>query len=141
MTPERIAFALTATVLVAVGLFFVLHLGLGSLRRLRAWEARAVRVTATVLRHETRTYKSNTYYHPVVRFVSPAGEKVVFEAERPRRSADPPVGYGLEVLYDPDRPSAARLPGQDRAGALFMIGVGVLFLSVGMVMAVVVLGG
>lgn len=138
MTPERVGFLLTITVLGTVGVFFILYLGLGSLRRLRAWEARASRTTATVLRHETRTYKGNTYHHPIVRFVTPAGEEVVFEADRPRRSPEPPEGYGLEVLYDPQKPAAARLPGQDRAGALFMSGVGVVFLVVGIVMAVAV---
>jgi len=141
MTPEHGGLLLVIAVLGAVGVFFVLHLGLGSLRRMGAWEARAVRVTATVLRHETRVYKGNAYHHPVVRFVTPAGQEVVFEAVRPRRSPDPPAGYGLEVLYDPGMPSTARLPGQDRAGALFMAGVGALFLAVGIVMALVVFGG
>jgi uncharacterized protein DUF3592 len=141
MASERIGFLIVIAVLGAVGVFFVLHLGLGSLRRQRAWEARAVRTTATVLRHETRVYKNNAYHHPVVRFVTPAGEEVVFEAARPRRSPDPPAGYGLEVLYDPETPSNARLPGQDRAGALFIGGVGAVFLFVGIVMALAVFRG
>ena len=139
MTPEQIGFVLTITALWAVGAFFVLHLGVGTLRRLRAWEARAIRTKATVVRHEARTYKGNTHHHPVVRFVTSAGEEVVFEADRPRRSPEPPPGGELEVLYDPQRPSAARLPGQDRVGALFMAGVGVVFLAVGIVMAVALL--
>jgi uncharacterized protein DUF3592 len=139
VTPEQLGFLITITALVTTGVFFVTYLGLGSLRRLRAWEARAVRTKATVVRHEARTYKGNTHYHPVVRFVTPAGEEVVFEAERPRRSPEPPPGGELEVLYDPQTPSAARLPGQDRVGALFMTGVGVVFLVVGTFMAVALL--
>ena len=123
-----------------VGSFFVLRLGLGSLRRLATWEAQAVRTTATVTRHEVRTYKGNDHYHPVVRFVTATGVEVVFEADQPRRSPDPPVGNGLEVLYDPQRPSAARLPGQDRTGAIFMTAVGTVFLVAGMVMAAAVFG-
>jgi hypothetical protein len=138
MTPDRIGLLLVATALLGIGTFFVLHLGLGSLRRLRAWEAGAVRTTATVTRHEARTYKGNTYYHPVARFVTPTGEEVVFEADRPRRGPEPPAGFGLEVLYDPQRPSAVRLPGQDRTGALFMTAVGVVFLVVGVTMAAAV---
>jgi len=123
-----------------VGTLFVLRLGLGALRRLAAWEARAVQTTATVMHHEVRTYRGNNHHYPVVRFVTPAGVEVVFEADQPRRSPDPPVGYGMEVLYDPQRPSVARLPGQDRTGALFMTAVGVVFLMAGMVMATAVFG-
>lgn len=140
MTSEQLGFVLVIAVLGAVGLFFVLHLGVGTLRRLRAWEARAVRTTATVVRHGTRTYKNNVYHYPVVRFVTAAGEEVVFEADRARRSPDPATGQGLEVLYDPGQPKAARLPGQDRAGALFIAGVGAVFLCVAIVMAVVRFG-
>ena len=140
MTSEQLGLVLVIVVLGAVGLFFVLRLGLGTLRRLRAWEARAIRTTATVVRHETRTYKNNVYHYPVVRFVTAAGEEVVFEADRARRSPDPAMGRGLEVLYDPGQPKAARLPGQDRAGAFFIAGVGVVFLCVAIVMAVVVFG-
>lgn len=139
MAPEKIGLAVTIFALVAVGLFFLLHLGAGALRRLRAWEARAVRTTATVVRHEARTYKGNTWHRPVARFVTPAGEEVVFEAERARRTPDPPAGYGLDVLYDPQKPTTARLPGQDRAGAFFMAGLGALFLAVAVVMAVALL--
>ena len=123
-----------------VGTLFVLRLGLGALRRLAAWEARAVQTTATVMHHEVRTYRGNNHHYPVVRFVTPTGVEVVFEADHPRRSPDPPVGYGMEVLYDPQRPSVARLPGQDRTGALFMTAVGVVFLMAGMVMAAAVFG-
>ena len=140
MTPERIGLLVVVTALVAIGSFFVLHLGIGSLRRLRAWEAAAVRTTATVARHEVRTYKGNTYYFPVARFVTPGGEEVVFEADRPRRAPDPPAGYGLEVLYDPQKPSAARLPGQDRTGAVFMAAIGLVFLVAGIAMAAAVWG-
>ena len=136
MTADRVGLLLTVAVLLVVGLFFVLHLGLGTLRRLRAWEARATHTPATVLRHEVRTYKGNVYHSPVVRFVTPAGEEVVFETQRASRHPDPAVGGSLEVLYAPENPQAARLPGQDRAGALFMIGVGLVFVVVALVMAV-----
>lgn len=136
MTADRVGFLLAIAALLVVGLFFVLYLGLGTLRRLRAWEARAVRIQATVVRHEIRTYKNNVYHCPVVRFVTPAAEEIVFEAQRTSRFPDPPVGGSLEVLYAPENPKAARLPGQDRAGALFMIGVGLVFVAVGTFMAV-----
>ena len=140
MNSSTLGLLLAITVLLTVGLFFVLHLGLGSLRRLRAWEARATRTSALVVRHESRTYKGNTYHFPVVRFSTPAGVEIVFEAQRASRKPDPPVGGSLEVLYDPEAPTAARLPGQDRAGAFLMAGVGTVFLLVGTVMAGVVLG-
>ena len=138
MTPERIGLLVVVTALLGIGSFFVLSLGLGTLRRLRAWEAAAVRTTATVERHEVRKYKGNSYYHPVARFVTPGGEEVVFEADRPRRTPDPAIGYGLEVLYDPQKPSVPRLPGQDRTAALFMTAVGAVLNIVGIVMAAAV---
>jgi hypothetical protein len=139
MTPDRVGLLLTIGALLVVGLFFVLYLGVGTLRRVRAWEVRAVRTMATVVRHESRTYKNNVHHSPVVRFVTPAGAEVEFEAQRARRQPDPPVGGPLEVLYDPADPKVARLPGQDRAGAMFMIGVGALFVVVGIVLAAVLL--
>jgi hypothetical protein len=138
VSTEQAGLAATSVVLVALGLFFILYLGLGTLRRLRAWEARAVRTMATVVRHEVRTYKGNTYYSPVVRFAAPGGADIEFEAERARRSPDPMVGLPLEILYDPEDPSVARLPGQDRAGAWFVFAVGTIFLTVGIVMAAAV---
>jgi hypothetical protein len=128
-----------ALLLIGVGLFFVLYLGRGEMRRLRAWETRATRTMATVVRHEVRTYKGNTYHRPVARFVTPAGQEVVFEADLSPRVPDPPVGGPLEVLYDAEAPTVARLPGQGRAGAIFMAAVGALFVAVGGVMAIVLL--
>jgi hypothetical protein len=139
MTTDQLGLLLTITLLLAVGLFFVLHLGLGSWRRLRAWETRAVRTHATVLRHEVRTYKNNVYHQPVVRFVTAAGEGVVFEAQTSSRHPEPPVGGTLEVLYAPDAPTTARLPGQDRAGAIFMTAVGLVCLVVAIVLATMLL--
>jgi hypothetical protein len=135
MTPEQVGFLVTIALLALVGSFFVLHLGVGGLRRLSAWESRAARAHGTVLRHEARTYKGNTNHRPVVRFVTPAGEEVVTSVERWRSAPEPPVGGTLELLFDPRQPQAARLPGQDRAGAWFMVGVGSVFLAVAVVLA------
>ena len=140
MASERLGFLVTIAALVGIGLFFVLYLGIGGWRRLNEWEARALRATATVVRHEVRSTRANVYHYPVVRFLARTGTEVVVEAPRPSRRPDPPVGGELEVLYAPEQPSVVRLEGQDRAGAIFMGALGALFVAVGVVMAVVVFG-
>jgi hypothetical protein len=140
MSTEHLGFLLAIAALVAVGLFFLLYLGLGELRRLEEWETRAVRAEATVIRHEVRSYKGNTYHYPVVRYTTRTGAETVAEVARARRRPDPPVGGGLEVLYDRSAPSAPRLPGQDRAGAIFMGILGGILLAVGVAMAAAVFG-
>lgn len=140
MSTEHLGFLLTIAALVGIGLFFVLYLGLGELRRLEEWEARAVRTQATVIRHEVRSYKGNTYHYPVVRYTTRTGAEAVAEVARARRRPDPPVGGVLAVLCDPAAPSAPRLPGQDRAGAIFMGVLGGIVLGIGVVMAVAVFG-
>ncbi len=140
MSSQQLGFLVTIAALVGIGLFFLLYLGLGGLRRLEAWEARAVRSAATVVRHEVRSYKANTYHYPVVRYTTRSSVEVEAEVARPRRQPDPPVGGALDVLYDPAAPSAPRLPGQDRVGAVFMAVLGGVFLGIGVVMAVLVFG-
>jgi len=137
---EGVGFLFAIAALVGIGLFFMTYLGLGGLRRIEDWEARAIRTSATVIRHETRTYKGNTYHYPVVRYTTRTGSDAEAQLELPRRSPDPPVGGSIEVLYDTAAPAAARLPGQDRAGAIIMAVVGGIFLAVGVIMAVAVFG-
>jgi hypothetical protein len=120
---------LAVLVLAATGLFFVLYLGVGGRRRMREWEARAVRTAATVVRYEIRVYKGNTYHCPVLQFVTGAGTEVSFEAEA-RRAPDPPVGGTVDVLYAPESPRDARLPGQGAMAPIFIAVVGAVFLIV-----------
>ncbi len=137
---EPLGFLLAIAALVGIGLFFILYLGLGGLRRIESWEARAIRARATVIRHEARTHKANTWHYPVVRYTTRAGGESEAQLERPSRTPDPPVGGSIEVLYDAAAPAAARLPGQDRAGAIIMAVVGGIFLTVGVIMAFAVFG-
>ena len=139
MTAAMAGLLVAMVLLLGVGTFFVLRLGVGELRRLREWEARAARVRATVLRHEARTYKGNTHHRPVVRVATAGGEDVVVGLERWRSAPEPTVGSTLEVLHDPARPQTVRLPGQDRAGAWFMIVVGSVFVLGAAVVAAVLL--
>jgi uncharacterized protein DUF3592 len=129
VSAEQMGLLLAVLVLAGVGLFFLLYLGVGGRRRLQGWEARAARTAATVMRYETRTYKGNTYHCPVLRFTAGDGTEVVFEAEA-RRAQDPPVGGSVNVLYAPEDPRVARLPGQGRAGPIFIAVVGAVFLVV-----------
>ena len=140
MATEQLGFLLAIAALVGIGLFFLLHLGLGERRRLEAWERRAIRTAAAVVRHEVRSYKGNTYHSPVVRYRTRSGVEVEAEVARPRRRPDPAVGGTLDVLYDPAAPSAPRLPGQDRGGVVFMAVLGGILLGIGVVMGVLVFG-
>lgn len=139
MTVNAVGLVVAMMLLVGAGTFFVLRLGVGELRRLREWEARAARVSATVLRHEARTYKGHTHHRPVVRVSTAGGEEVVVGLERWRSAPEPTVGSTLEVLHDPARPQTLRLPGQDRAGAWFMIVVGSVFVLGSAVLAAVLI--
>lgn len=64
-----------------------------------------------VIRQIKHENYDGTEYQPVVRFVTPEGEKVEFRAQM---SSSPPlydVGEAVEVLYDPADPAKAKIGG------------------------------
>ena len=107
-----------------------------ALRRFKTRAARAVGV-CTSLRSEHRgsAGDSSVLYFPVVRFTLPDGRQVETET---MMGTSPPAareGQQVTVLYDPDRPTAARIDGFWADGTLahgVTAVIGAMFLLMGL---------
>lgn len=102
--------------------------------RERGFAARAQRVTGEVVALDlSRNSDGGGTYHPVIRFVTRAGDSVQV---RSNAGCNPPcwdVGDRVDVLYDPARPAQARTAtffGQHIASFVFGI-LGLVFSAVG----------
>ena len=90
-----------------------------------------IRATGTVVGHNSRRYYRDVLIHPVVRFGTPDGRTVEFESGV-GSNVPPGVGEEVEVIYDPLRPEAAKLPlgSTLRFGPRTFVVAGVLVLGV-----------
>lgn len=124
-------------------LFVVIGIGLvvGGLRRYRAYRrflGRAVHVPGVVTGHDAVTVHSSdsgstTYWHPVLRFTTVDGRLVDTRALAGRRLQRPAVGERVEVLYDPQDPLRAGLPGASgTVASLAPVFIGLVFIPLGL---------
>jgi hypothetical protein len=107
----------------------------------------AERTEGVVVDHSLRTStdrdgNSRSAYYPVVEFTAPDGQTVSFESSTGSNPPSNDVGDQVEVAYDPDDPSDARLTSFVSLYLLPLIfgGIGILFTPIGVVLLVIGIG-
>ncbi len=92
-----------------------------------------------VVELETHGSSGERYYHPVVEFTTPEGERVRFVSSFGSRPPAYDVGESVTVLYPEGSPREAKIKSfwSLWLGTVIAGGLGVLFFVIGLVMAVV----
>jgi hypothetical protein len=121
-----------AALFLAVGLLALTGSGFWAVRT-RAFLGRAEKAPGTVVALEPTRSDRSTYYHPVVRFGLRSGQERTFRSHFGSNPPSHSVGETVEVLYDPDDPSDARIDSTFSrwGGVMIFAAVGAIFGAIG----------
>jgi len=103
----------------------------------QAFSRIAKTATGTVIDMETKRSSSSssgsteTTFAPVIKFVTSTGQTIQFTSSDSQNPPAYQIGDPVDVLYDPQNPNHAELPGSTNIAILIAGGLGFVFVLVG----------